>query len=265
LALLALVVVGVPVGVRMLMQAPAHQAGGQYLCVAVAIVTGAIGGRVTDLTMRSYLASRHAKDELPSDQMLVCLLVDTSYMYRIRLDTLPPPPALVRVLRSALNDSADRIAANPVPLRATGRMEREPRARIRRDHARVGAAIRAHSTALASLRSAAEFERMRQSLRTGLLLVARGDWNELLTDSPEITAVSRIRSIARRTVPSAVVAAFGVAIPLLPGVGAAGGSIRVLLLATAVLMLMPGGDTAGPVVREGLSRALGPGRNSTGG
>jgi hypothetical protein len=52
---------------------------------------------------------------------------------------------------------------------------------------------------------------------------------------------------------------FALAIPLLPGVGdSVGSSIRVLLLGTAVLTLIPAGDGASATIKDALDKAVTP-------
>ncbi|MDX6315597.1 MAG: hypothetical protein QOF44_5061, partial [Streptomyces sp.] len=106
--------------------------------------------------------------------------------------------------------------------------------------------------------SLSDYDRICDSLRTGLLAAVRSDWGELLRHAPELSAASRIRRAANRFTSPAVLVASGLLIPLLPGVGPVpGDSLRILLLASGALALLPATtDLARNNVQSALDKAL---------
>ncbi|MGW1564316.1 hypothetical protein ACWCQ1_48945 [Streptomyces sp. NPDC002144] len=158
-------------------------------------------------------------------------------------------------IRNAFLWAAWRIEKDHLPATGVHWWERRLRAAAREPQLRVGLVLRRHADAAFRVLGPRDIERMYESLSAGCVAAAACDWDALLEHAPPITPKTRLRRGLRRVAPSCTVALFGLVIPLLPGVGAIGGNLRVLLLATAVLMLMPGADKAQESVRDALGKA----------
>ncbi|MEU0646129.1 hypothetical protein [Streptomyces umbrinus] len=161
--------------------------------------------------------------------------------------------------RKYLEFAAKQIERDRLPLRTAGRFEFSLRRDMRSDQLRLGAAIRDHSRHLAVARNVTDYRQVCDSMRAGLLAAVERDWPTLLANSPQVTASSRIYRSLRKVTPSLALILFAVGIPVLPGVDSdVGASLRLLLLSTAFLTLMPVGDGVSTTIKDALGKALTP-------
>lgn len=158
--------------------------------------------------------------------------------------------------------SALDVEFNGTPLRYTWVSEKELRRSIKMTHARIAARIRDHAEALAKAHTKEDYKKICDSMLGGFLAALEGDMEALLETAPQITRLSRLSRFARHIAPAAAMALFAGIIPLLPGAGDAAGSVRVLLLATAALTLIPGSTSARATIEGALNKAL-PGQQKT--
>ncbi|WP_432178786.1 hypothetical protein [Streptomyces sp. NBC_00063] len=161
-----------------------------------------------------------------------------------------------RHVREELFLWAGQVERNKIPLRFVFRSERTLRGEIKMKHARIGQAIRVHARKLATVQTEEQYRDIASSLLGGLLAALEGDIDVLLENTPEVSRSSRVRNFLRHVTPALLMVLFAAIIPVLPGVGDAAGSVRVLLLATAVLTLIPGASSARPTIEGALSKAI---------
>lgn len=199
---------------------------------------------------------RHARIEYeePVDQVVWRLHYLAWLLHVYRPNYLKP--RILRQARARINETARIIELNPVPMRTAHWRERSLRKQIRHDHARVAATLRELSKNIATVHTLEQYDRVCDAVLAGAISAAHGNWDELLEAAPEISVISRTVRAFRRTVPSLVLVGAALVIPVLPGIGASADGIRVLLLATAVLSILPTGDAARDIIRGTLDRAL---------
>lgn len=191
------------------------------------------------------------------DEAIRSLFLSTVNLYQSR--DYWDRPSEIAYLRNHIDASARRVENNRIPLRAVRFRERGLRTEIRHKHGKLAEQLRLHSRSLAQVHSLSDYDRICDSLRAGLLAAVRSDWDELLRHAPELTAASQLRRALNRLTGPAVLVAAGLLIPLLPGVGPVpGDSVRILLLASGALALLPAATTnlARSDVQSALDKAL---------
>ncbi|WP_459181231.1 hypothetical protein [Streptomyces sp.] len=254
--LLAVVLVGCPWAGVTIADAYALWPTGWNILIALALVLGAVTVRVF-LAIAGWMESvRPAPWNSSDDEAIRSLFLGTVNLYQLREHW--HRPSEIVWLRNYLDAGARRVESNRVPLRAVRFRERALRTEIRHRHRKLAEQLRLHSRSLAQVNSLSDYDRICDSLRTGLLAAVRSDWGELLRHAPELSAASRIRRAANRFTSPAVLVASGLLIPLLPGVGPVpGDSLRILLLASGALALLPATtDLARNNVQSALDKAL---------
>jgi hypothetical protein len=255
--LLAVVLVGCPWAAVTIAGVYASWPTGWNILIALALVFGMVLVRVL-LVVYGWIESvRPAPWNRSDDEAIRSLFLSTVSMYKSRdyWDT----PSEVAYLRNNIDAGARRVENNRVPLRAVRFRERGLRTEIRHKHRKLAEQLRLHSRSLAQVHSLSDYDRICDSLRAGLLAAVRSDWDELLRHAPELTAASQLRRAANRLTGPAVLVAAGLLIPLLPGVGPVpGDSVRILLLASGALALLPAAttDLARSSVQGALDKAL---------
>ncbi|MFI1376132.1 hypothetical protein ACH4UY_29530 [Streptomyces longwoodensis] len=194
---------------------------------------------------------RRAGRPHPLDAVLVELMAATSACSRGRARWWDPP------VRTRLAVATAAAGDSSVVRRRTSVTELAARRRARRFHTALAELVRRHDRALTQVRTAGEYDAVTASLRAGVLALVTGDAEALMRHSAAEPPTSRTARLLRRTASSLVLAAFALAIPLLPGVDrATGAGVRILLLMTAALTLTPADGSASGSVRSALERSL---------
>jgi hypothetical protein len=255
--LLAVILVGCPWAAVTIADVYASWPTGWNILIALALVFGGVLVRVMVVGDGWIQSVRPAPWNRSDDEAIRSLFLSTVNLYRSRdyWDT----PSEIAYLRNHIDAGARRVENNRVPLRAVRFRERGLRTEIRHKHGKLAEQLRLHSRSLAQVHSLSDYDRICDSLRAGLLAAVRSDWDELLRHAPELTAASQLRRAANRLTGPAVLVAAGLLIPLLPGVGPVpGDSVRILLLASGALALLPAAttDLARSNVQGALDKAL---------
>ncbi|MFD8654722.1 hypothetical protein [Streptomyces mirabilis] len=194
--------------------------------------------------------------EQPLDRAVEALFIVTTLLYSCLHDGTYLLRSVRRDVRMQLFVWARVVEYNDMPLRLLYRGERALRGEIKMRHARIAQAIRVSAAKLGAIQSETQYREVASSLLGGLLAALEGDMEALLETCPEVSRSSRMRKFLHHVTPAVVMVIFAAVIPFLPGVGAAADSVRVLLLATAVLTLIPGASSARPTIEGALSKAL---------
>lgn len=220
------------------------------------------GGLLLGIALRRWanafrqLLDRHARAEYEeSIDQVVWQLHYLAWILHTRRPQYLKPRTL-RGIRTVIGETARVIELNRIPLRTANWRERALRRQIRRDHARIAAILRGLSRDVATLHSLEQYDRVCAAVLAGAISAAHGNWDELLENAPEVTLISRSARSLRSVTPALTLVGAALAIPVLPGVGPASDGIRVLLLATAVLSILPAGDATRDIVRGTLDKAL---------
>ncbi|MCQ9183055.1 hypothetical protein KMT30_29225 [Streptomyces sp. IBSBF 2953] len=220
------------------------------------------GGLLLGFALRRWanafwrLLDRHARTEYEeSIDQVVWQLHYLAWILHVRRPQYLKPHIL-RQVRTLMGEAARIIELNPVPIRTAHWRERTLRRHIRRDHARVAAALRELSKDVATVHSVEQYDRVCAAVLAGAISAAHGNWDELLENAPEVTLTSRSARSIRRAAPALTLIAAALVIPVLPGVGPASDGIRVLLLATAVFTALPSDNATRDVIRGALDKAL---------
>lgn len=220
------------------------------------LVIGYIAGQST-WALWAWVMRRTAEDSEQSlDTVVKVLFVATTMLYLSLQNNEYSLRSVRRHVRMELFSLAATVEHNRMPLVFIFRGERMLRSEIKMKHARLAQAIRVHAKKLATVQTEQQYRDIASSLLSGLLVALEGDMDILLENAPEVSRSSRVRNFLRHVTPALIMVLFAVIIPMLPGVGDAAGSVRVLLLATAVLTLIPGASSARPTIEGALSRAL---------
>ncbi|MER7922724.1 hypothetical protein ABTY96_06235 [Streptomyces sp. NPDC096057] len=255
--LLAIILVGCPWAAATMADVYTSWPTGWNILIVLALVFGAVLVRLM-LVVDSWMQSvRPAPWNRSDDEAIRSLFLSTVNLYQSR--DYWDAPSEIAYLRNHIDAGARRVENNRVPLRAVRFRERGLRNEIRHRHSRLAEQLRLHSRSLAQVHSRSDYDRVCDSLRAGLLAAVSSDWDELLRHAPELTAASQFRRAANRLTGPAVLVTAGLLIPLLPGVGPVpGDSVRILLLASGALALLPAAttDLARSNVQGALDRAL---------
>lgn len=196
---------------------------------------------------------RERADDRALHALFVCALVNAQLLQG-SWRTKPT----VRRWRSFLASYAAYARSPQAVTGQTRWFEYRERALVRRRYRMLAEILEEHGNRTLAARTRRDWERMCQSLVSGLVLLADGDWDGLLAHHGSF--VQRERWVARygpRVATAAITGAAAVLLPLLPGVSAAAdASIRVFLGVGAVLALLPGTGSYDPV-RGALASSLG--------
>ncbi|WP_159052363.1 hypothetical protein [Streptomyces longwoodensis] len=188
----------------------------------------------------------------PLDAVLVELMAATSACSRGRARWWDP-----RTVRTRLAVATAAAGDITAVRRRTSVTELAARHRARRLHTALAELVRRHDRALIQVRTAGEYDAVTASQHAGVLALVAGDAEALMRHSAGEPPTSRTARLLRRTASSLVLAAFALAVPLLPGVDrATGAGVRILLLMTAALALTPADGSASGSVRSALERSL---------
>ncbi|MEW2566104.1 hypothetical protein [Streptomyces sp. NPDC047070] len=228
-----------------------------WAAVAVSgLVIGYVAGKST-WGLWAWIMRRTASDsEQALDAAVKALFLATTLLYLTLLDNSYSLRSVRRGVRLELFSLASSVEHNHIPLDFVFRGERALRSEIKLRHACIAEAIRAHARKLATVQNEEQYKNLSISLLGGLRAALAGDIDILLENAPEVSRSSRVRNFLSHVTPAVVMVLFAVIIPLLPGVSDAAGSVRILLLATAVLTLIPGASSARPTIEGALSKAL---------
>ncbi len=123
----------------------------------------------------------------------------------------------------------------------------------------IAAALRKHKESVLYASSAKDFDRIAESLCSGLVAAAQGDWQALTLIPGAPATKSRIKSVARYLLPSAVLIAAAFLLPRVPGLSMTPevtDSLRLSLLIPAALVLLTPLTPEAAKVTETISKAL---------
>lgn len=188
---------------------------------------------------------------------LVCCLFDatTALFFMSRFEGCDDRRFRMRV-RASMYNAAGSVEADSTPLLFTWKHEKKLRSEIRSDRAKVAAVMRSLARKLAVANSAEEHKEIRDAMLAGLFLAIDGNLPGLVESAPDVSRSSRLSRVARHVAPAVAMMLFAVVIPLLPGANEAASSVRVFLIATAALTLIPGTSTARGTIESALTRSL---------
>lgn len=125
------------------------------------------------------------------------------------------------------------------------------------DNAVLAELVKRHSSALARIATAADYDSFCTSLHTGMRALADEDLDTLYAHRAPEPILPRATRLARRFASAAVLVGFSFVVPLLPGVTeSAGQGARWMLLMTALLSVVPANDTTSGSVRAVLDKSL---------
>lgn len=228
-----------------------------WLALAALGLTSGYGAGKLSFTFWNYMARRGAREtEEVFDSAIKALFFMATLLF-LALHTKEYPLRSVRLaIRRQIYFAAHAVETNGTPVRYTWRTEKALRSSIKEIHARIAALIHDHARALAKAHTEVEYKKVCDSMLSGLMAALEEDTEGLLANAPELTRSSRISRIALHISPAAAMALFAGIIPLLPGVGDAAGSVRIFLLATAALTLIPGSNSARATIEDALNKAL---------
>ena len=230
--------------------------GGWAVFLALGLGLANMAARIVGLVTNRLDRIMRPAGELPHHLVIWRLFDDVTTLYaygHVWRQRLGPT-------RRSLLSSARAIERSRIAMRTARWRDVGFRRDLRVPQLRLAALYRTHASALAKALDQAEYEAVCDSMRAGLLAAVDLDWTTLLANAPQVTGTSRAVGALRRFAPSLTLTFFALAIPLLPGVGdSVGSSIRVLLLGTAVLTLIPAGDGASATIKDALDKAVMPG------
>ncbi|WP_406358555.1 hypothetical protein [Streptomyces sp. NBC_00658] len=230
-------------------------AAGWLMFFSVDLVAVMVGHRAEQALYSLVYGVRRPPWERPHHKMTYYLFLCAAGLD----ESLPSWEDDIRWNRRRLALAARAIERDRLPLRVVGRFEFALRREVRSDQLRLAAVLRAHGRALAMARNMTDYRRICDSVRAGLLAAVERDWTALLVNAPQVTVGTRLFRYLRRLAPSLSLILFAVGIPLLPGVEPSiGASLRLLLLSTALLALMPIGDATSTTIKGALGQALTP-------
>ncbi|MFK4123633.1 hypothetical protein [Streptomyces longwoodensis] len=202
-----------------------------------------------------YRRLRRAGRAHPLDAVLVELMAATSACSRGRAGWWDP--RTVRAVRTRLAVATAAAGDITAVRRRTSVTELAARRRAQRFHTALAQLVRRHDRALTQVRTAGEYDAVTASLRAGVLALVAGDAEALMQHSAAEPPTSRTARLLHRTACSLVLAAFALAISLLPGVDqSTGAGVRILLLMTAAVALTPADSSSSGSVRSALERSL---------
>lgn len=166
-------------------------------------------------------------------------------------------PGEVRTFRRVVRMIADNTELSRVALRELRWFELRERAQVKRKYRMLGTILRGHAAAALDAGSVEDWERIGESLVSGLVLLADGRWAELLALHASIPRRERwLAGLAPRVLTALVTGVAAIFLPMLPGLDhTAASSVRVFLAVGAVLALLPTGGGYDQV-RTALSSAL---------
>ncbi len=160
-----------------------------------------------------------------------------------------------RRLRFRIDQAARQIQATGVRLRRTDVwVDRSLRTEIRTENRRVAETLRQHSRALAKAGNQADYERILESLRGGLLAAARDDWDALLENAPEINRATLVVRAFARLGPAVILLGTAALLPAMPGFSESADQIRKFLIPLGVLAALGASETVTNSVRGVLDK-----------
>ncbi|MFD7476263.1 hypothetical protein ACFV8Z_29960 [Streptomyces sp. NPDC059837] len=233
-----------------------HWPYGWALVVVTGLMIGYAAGQSTWALWAWVMRRTAADSEQALDVAVKALFMATTLLYLSLQNNEYSLRSVRRYVRMELFSLASAVEHNKMPLTFVLRGERALRSEVKIKHARIAQAIRVHSRKLATVQTEEQYRNISSSLLGGLLAALEGDIDVLLEGVPEVSRSSRVRNFLRHVTPALAMVLFAAIIPILPGVGDAAGSVRVLLLATAVLTLIPGASSARPTIESALGKAL---------
>ncbi|MFG2864735.1 hypothetical protein [Streptomyces sioyaensis] len=131
---------------------------------------------------------------------------------------------------------------------------------VRNDALRLAAVIRQHKKPILRATGPSAFDRVTESMWSGVVALIEDDWAALTAAAPPVTAATKLRRFVSRTGPQAVLLGAAFAIPLIPAVAeepAVASSVRVTLIVTAILGLaLPRESSARAPILDVLGKAL---------
>ncbi|TFV32624.1 hypothetical protein E4K10_22850 [Streptomyces sp. T1317-0309] len=114
--------------------------------------------------------------------------------------------------------------------------------------------LRQHSRALAKAGNQADYERILESLRGGLLAAARDDWDALLENAPEINRATLVVRAFARLGPAVILLGTAALLPAMPGFSESADQIRKFLIPLGVLAALGASETVTNSVRGVLDK-----------
>lgn len=200
---------------------------------------------------------KHEDRERPLDQALCVLFMVTAQSYA--QSSYWWQADVLRNSRQRLVSLAAELRRASVVHRRTSVKEWAIRRQARLDNATLAELVERHCSALARVRTAAEYQRLCDSLFSAVRSLAAEDLEELFAHQATEPLPSRSSRLLQRFLPAVVLVAASFLVPLLPGVGAqTGEGVRWLLLMTALLSLAPANELMSGTVRAALDKSLFP-------
>ncbi|MFD6530653.1 hypothetical protein [Streptomyces sp. NPDC060184] len=132
------------------------------------------------------------------------------------------------------------------------------RRQLRDEASRVAEAVRSHKSVLVTANCVEDVERVVESLVSGIDALVREDRAALLVNAPDLPSrTSRLRTMAPRLLPGAVVIGLSFALPLVPGIPpAVESSARWMCVLVGASMILSASPEAQGAVRDVLGKAL---------
>ncbi|MEU5544755.1 hypothetical protein AB0G85_20520 [Streptomyces sioyaensis] len=186
--------------------------------------------------------------------LLLLAMIDVCATTHRRRDTWFADSARTEVVRAI--EAAARTAEAAF---RTGLIP-SPRYLVRNDALRLAAVIRQHKKPILRATGPSAFDRVTESMWSGVVALIEDDWAALTAAAPPVTAATKLRRFASRIGPQAVLLGAAFAIPLVPAVAeepAVASSVRVTLIVTAILGLaLPRESSARAPILDVLGKAL---------
>ncbi|MEX2971648.1 hypothetical protein [Streptomyces sp. C184] len=212
------------------------------LLVPFAVVISAIKGWLVRPILRRY-------------DLLLLAMIDVCATTHRRRDTWFTDTARTEVARAieTAARAAERAVLRPGLLAGNRNV-------VRNDALRLATVIRQHKKPILRAGGPSSFDRVTESMWSGVVALIEDDWATLTAAAPPVTAATRLRRFASRIGPQAVLLGAAFAIPLIPAVAeapAVASSVRVTLIVTAILGLaLPRESPARAPILEVLGKAL---------
>ncbi|QTZ90731.1 hypothetical protein [Streptomyces auratus] len=187
--------------------------------------------------------------------LLLLAMIDVCATTHRRRDTWFTDTARTEVARAieTAARTAEKAAPRPGLMAGTRHV-------VRNDALRLAAVIREHKKPILRASGPSSFDRVTESMWSGVVALIEDDWATLTAAAPPVTAATKLRRFASRIGPQTVLLGAAFAIPLIPAVAeapAVASSVRVTLIVTAVLGLaLPRESPARAPILDVLGKAL---------
>ncbi len=220
-----------------------------FICIALAMIT----------TLGSNFLSRY-KPPLahPHDWLLLDLVNISAQAQKMRLKWSRPGSA--HALLETIERAVRRAESFPYYVGPLFFSDKETRDKVASDGLALAALIRDHQRVIIRASGPNSYDRVIQSMCSGIAALADDDWESFVKHAPPVSGVSRFRSAVQRCFPPLLLLAAAFLIPLIPQVAsspAVSGSVRVTLMVTSALaLILPRESSARAPILDALSKAV---------